>query len=622
MQVELHFQPGSAVDLPRLAGYGRCAVQLRHPGLVPIRDVCINKAGEVIVITPAARGHPAGRLGELVGALADLPTACSVALSLAESLDHLHREGFRGGLALSWDESVKSVHLADSGWHVALLPPLPGHVALAESPGGFAGDLAHGVPELLASAGAVPDAASDSFSLGSLLFELLTGERLLQSATLAGLANELRACEFRRASDIRPDLPGDFVSFLTRTLGADVDSRPSLREWAQAMVRYGGRILPRPSEMADTDPHQRAMSEPEEVTSLLDESSAMVLRVASPATLGGFGGVRAELAIAETSGKGRRGPPAVVFYDVKRRRIADPPNVPPVPAAIALRARKRELSRTEADPVDCAVFAPTSVAAGQSILIQVFAHQPGEVEEVIRFAREADEDARRLGSRSLEVEVSRGTTIQIELALPGLTVDEPVQQVSWQGRATSVQFVVDAPRAQPSGPVLGKMTAYLEGLPVGHVRFKLTVVAAPSRDSDRPQHLGDEARRYTRAYLSYDPRDRDEVLKRVQVMGRLGIDFFQGLLDLGPGQRWERGLYRQIDTCDVFLLFWSSASRGSDWVRKEVCYALGCKRGDEASPPEIVPIPIEMPVPPPPPELAHLPFGDGLLGLMSRPGPG
>jgi hypothetical protein len=124
-------------------------------------------------------------------------------------------------------------------------------------------------------------------------------------------------------------------------------------------------------------------------------------------------------------------------------------------------------------------------------------------------------------------------------------------------------------------------------------------------------------RRYRRAFISYASSDRNEVLKRAQMLEGAGIEFFQDLLTLKPGQRWERELYREIDRCDVFYLFWSTAAKKSTWVIKEVHYALDRRRGHEDAPPAIVPVIIEGPPPvPPPPELAHLHFNDRMIYFM------
>ena len=65
------------------------------------------------------------------------------------------------------------------------------------------------------------------------------------------------------------------------------------------------------------------------------------------------------------------------------------------------------------------------------------------------------------------------------------------------------------------------------------------------------------------------------------------------------------------------MLFWSTASKESKWVTKEVQYALARKGGDDSRPPEIVPVLIEgPPVPLPNPELAHLHFNEKLLYYM------
>jgi hypothetical protein len=125
--------------------------------------------------------------------------------------------------------------------------------------------------------------------------------------------------------------------------------------------------------------------------------------------------------------------------------------------------------------------------------------------------------------------------------------------------------------------------------------------------------MGDSADRYTQAFVSYASQDRPKVLPRVQMLGTVGIHFFQDVLDLDPGDRWEQKLYTHIDRCDLFLLFWSRAASQSEWVLREVRYALSRR-----SPPEIRPVIIEgPPIVPPPPELAHLHFNDRLIYFMT-----
>jgi serine/threonine protein kinase len=88
-----------------------------------------------------------------------------------------------------------------------------------------------------------------------------------------------------------------------------------------------------------------------------------------------------------------------------------------------------------------------------------------------------------------------------------------------------------------------------------------------------------------------------------------GSRLFQDLLHLEPGQRWERELYRHIDECDVFFLFWSHAAEQSVWVHEELRYALARQGGNDLADPRIIPVPLDTPIKPLA-ELSHVHFGD------------
>ena len=68
----------------------------------------------------------------------------------------------------------------------------------------------------------------------------------------------------------------------------------------------------------------------------------------------------------------------------------------------------------------------------------------------------------------------------------------------------------------------------------------------------------------------------------------------------------------------MFFLFWSKAARESEWVEREVLYAIGRKHGDEDAAPAIKPVMLEGPPPVTPPEsLRSLHFNDKLLYFIS-----
>lgn len=296
-----------------------------------------------------------------------------------------------------------------------------------------------------------------------------------------------------------------------------------------------------------------------------------------------------------------------------------PPPAPAQPAAPALPAADRSTQPAtppDAEAVDSAVFCPPTVARESCFLVQCFLYPPDASAAVDAQARQADDTATRRGSYSLPLDIPRGARIDLHLEMPGLTVVEPDAFITWRGRITPVQFDVTVPADAPGASAIGRIRFAVDGVPAGMLRFQVALAAAgtPAEDADAREV---RARRYRRAFISYSSKDRAEVLKRVQGFQRAGITVFQDVLSLEPGERWEKALYREIDNCDVLYLFWSSAAAQSEWVQKEIDYALARKAGQDDNPPDIQPVPIEgPPIPHPPEALKALHFNDALLAQI------
>jgi hypothetical protein len=269
-------------------------------------------------------------------------------------------------------------------------------------------------------------------------------------------------------------------------------------------------------------------------------------------------------------------------------------------------------------PVDCTVFAPPAVAAGESALVQVFVHGASHDEIVRSRASEFDPAAVRRAVRSLAAYIETGARLTFELGMPGARVDDPAQLLTWNGRPDSVQFGIYVPRECAAKTLIGTVRVAQDGVPLGQIKFTLAI-----RSERRPEQLapvGEDRHRYTLAFVSYASEDRPRVLARLQSFDVTGLQYFKDVLDLKPGERWERELYRHIDEADVFLLSWSTAAYESEWVRREANYALERSRDDPDGYPVIWPMIIEgPPVLEPWPELSGLHFNDPLIYVM-RPG--
>lgn len=269
--------------------------------------------------------------------------------------------------------------------------------------------------------------------------------------------------------------------------------------------------------------------------------------------------------------------------------------------------------------VECSVFAPSVAPQGETVMIQVFTHLEGQDNEASRIAASFDPAAVPRGVKTLSSRVSRGDELSFHLTLSRLEIQEPVQTLLWMGDTESVQFIVDIPPDCRPGNLAGSVTISRQTVPIGRISFLLRVVPAGSSVPTAEEAVDASARAFRYAFISYASEDRDKVLARVQMLDQMGMRYFQDLLSLDPGQRWDKELYRHIDQCDLFLLFWSSAAKRSEWVMREVDYAIDRKGGEDDSPPEIRPVIIEgPPLVPPPERLKHLHFNDRLIYLMSR----
>jgi TIR domain len=274
-------------------------------------------------------------------------------------------------------------------------------------------------------------------------------------------------------------------------------------------------------------------------------------------------------------------------------------------------------AKASPDLVDVSVFGPNAIPAGHEGLIQVFLHRLENKLTVYGLAMEADPNAKRRGVHTLAAEITRGQCVELILEAQGLAVNEAKQTLIWRGQPCACQFTVAAPRASAGRTFHARVIVLVDTVPIGSVSFALGVIKRRASRS-KIKICGDRARRYTYAYLCYASQDRHEVIRRAQMLKAAGIDFFNDLLSLEPGENWGVRLYEEIDRCDVFYLFWSSHAKASEWVMIETEYALALRTQSEDSNPDIIPIVIEGPPPPPPPaSLRDIHFNDSLIYVLA-----
>ncbi|MGO8954120.1 MAG: toll/interleukin-1 receptor domain-containing protein [Rhodomicrobium sp.] len=274
---------------------------------------------------------------------------------------------------------------------------------------------------------------------------------------------------------------------------------------------------------------------------------------------------------------------------------AAPPAAAPSPAGMPpepeLKCEQKPI------PADATAFCPRKFRAGESELVQIIIHLKGQRGKALQLAREADTRA-YFAAPSRDVgELENGDEISVQLDVRGAKVDDPPQKQVWQGETQTFGFGVTS-NGQTRSVAISAVVS-INGIAIGRISF--------SRPVARSFKLGDifallfqpRLSRFKHAFFSYARPDRQIVKTVAAQYEKYGISFFQDVLHLDPGERWEKRLYKEIDRCDVFVLFWSSAASNSEWVVKEAERAWRRNARTGGSRPTLRPEILEHPSPKP-----------------------
>jgi serine/threonine-protein kinase len=284
-------RPGKASDelTARFVREARVQGQLEHPAIVPVYDMGVAPDGSPYFTMKRVRGHTLEGVLEALRAGKDeearrrfstrkLLTAFA---SLCLAVDFVHGRG-----VVHRDIKPANVMLGDFGevylldWGLARVDeettelrasrPQSGEGLARLSPGiTSAGELlgtpGYMAPEQLELAvGGQVDARADVYSLGAILFELLTLQHLHRGTAADALARSTRAGADARASVRAPqaDVPPELEAACMKATAQDPAERfPTARALCDAVERYldGDRDLALRRRLAET--HARAASE-------------------------------------------------------------------------------------------------------------------------------------------------------------------------------------------------------------------------------------------------------------------------------------------------------------------------------------------------------------------------
>ena len=265
----------------RFVQEARAASALNHPGIVTVHDVAVHQGVDFIAMEYVA-GRPLDRVIPRRGLR--LNDALSYAVQIADALTAAHAAGIvhrdlkPANVMVTEDGRIKLLDfgLAKLVDHRALGHDVTSTRAEARPPltgdGAVVGTVAYMAPEQ--AEGRPVDARVDIFSLGTVLYEMLTGRRAFHGESpLASLTAVLKD-EPRPARELVEDLPPDLDRLITRCLRKD----PQRRWQAMADVKVALQELKEESDSAKLAAPLRAPA-PRARTSLRWSAAVAVVAV-------------------------------------------------------------------------------------------------------------------------------------------------------------------------------------------------------------------------------------------------------------------------------------------------------------------------------------------------------
>jgi eukaryotic-like serine/threonine-protein kinase len=243
--------PGRVADEDRHRRFvfeAKAASALSHPNIVTIYDID-SEAGVHFITMEYVPGKTLaasiGPKGLPIGKALDYAVEISGALAAAHSAGIIHRDLKPANVIISDQGTAK---ILDFGL-AKLVEESKGadettHAAALTAAGTVLGTAAYMSPEQ--ASGQHVDVRTDVFSFGSLLYEMLTGNRAFAANSAAAILAAVLCESPQPAETLRPDIPRDFTRILQRCLDKDRAGRyPSAVELHKYLTACRARVTRR-----------------------------------------------------------------------------------------------------------------------------------------------------------------------------------------------------------------------------------------------------------------------------------------------------------------------------------------------------------------------------------------
>ena len=233
---------------------------------------------------------------------------------------------------------------------------------------------------------------------------------------------------------------------------------------------------------------------------------------------------------------------------------------------LILGKEKKQEYNNKLQKVYSSIFAPSEIKRNDYMMVQVFLYKEGDERYVACKANEVDPDAECKNYTPLSVGLKEGDKVKISLLVPNkdIQVEDPVQEITWQGRITDCQFAMYISNEFNASTILATVVLSVNGAPVGRMMFKTKVV-----DNPRKLHTEIVSKSFHKIFISYSHKDESRVKYLAEAYKAQGVDYFFDRHYLKAGDVYPLKIQQYIDSADLFILCWSKNAAESDYVTLE-----------------------------------------------------
>ena len=227
-------QAQAAVD--RFIREARAASALNHPNIVTIHEIGDSDSGRYLVmeLVQGRTLREIAKEGPSIEAAGRIGAQIAKALAVAHAAGIVHRDIKPENVMVREDGYVKVLDFGLARLLPAAVEGDGGVTTAGSGPGLLLGTLRYMSPEQ--ACGDPAGAPSDVFSLGMVLYELVTGQHPFGADTTLGVLNAIRSQDPLPPSRLKPEVGPALETLILQMLRKEPQLRPSAADLAAALV--------------------------------------------------------------------------------------------------------------------------------------------------------------------------------------------------------------------------------------------------------------------------------------------------------------------------------------------------------------------------------------------------